>query len=501
MNTRKLSIFAISVTALFVIVWLFVATQADDTFEPTTSKSSSADEMPRFQIGDWQLGIATDPDVPKVGDNALKLKLFDEEGKPASGANIEAYAEMPAMGSMPAMRAPTGRLQESAPGHYEGAMNLSMRGEWPLTVQIHDHPELGNRRLQFDLATDRAGLSIASGGTPVGNSMMPFDSNETTFSIDSRRRQLIGLETQAVTHHDLVKSIRAVGRVTYDERLLSQVTLKYDGFIGDLYANYVGAEVEQGQVLFTVYSPELLAAQQQYLETIKRRGGRTNDNSLLHAARQRLALWDMTEGEIEALVKRGKASDYVPIHSPQRGTVIERNVTDGSGARAGHTLLTIADLSTVWVEAEVYEADLPLIEPGTKATITLPYLPGRSYEVQVEYIYPYLDATTRTGRIRLTIDNSEGELKPEMYAEATLEIDLGHRLAIPEEAVIVAGQSRVVFLDLGGGQLSPVKVTTGRRAQGLIEIRDGLTMGDVVVTSGNFLVAAEARLKTGMQQW
>lgn len=399
------------------------------------------------------------------------------------------------------MRAPAGRLEETAPGRYEGEMNLSMRGEWPLTVQIQDHPALGNRRLQFDLATDRPGLGIASGGTPVGGPKVVLDGNENTFSIDSRRRQLIGVETRAATHHDLVKSIRAVGRVTYDERLLSQITLKYDGYIGDLKANYVGAKVEQDQVLFTVYSPELLAAQQEYLETLKRRGGRTIGDSLLRAARQRLALWDMTQDEIKALEQRGRARDYVPIHSPQRGTVIERNVTDGSGARAGNPLLTIADLSKVWVEAEIYEADLPLIQIGAKAAITLPYLPYRVHEAQVEYIYPYLDATTRTGRVRLTIDNAEGELKPDMYAEVALEVDLGHRLAIPEEAVIVAGQSRVVFLDLGGGQLSPVNVTTGRRAQGLIEIRDGLAMGDIIVTSGNFLVAAEARLKMGIQQW
>jgi Cu(I)/Ag(I) efflux system membrane fusion protein len=284
--------------------------------------------------------------------------------------------------------------------------------------------------------------------------------------------------------------------------LISNVTLKFDGYIGDLKANYVGATVKKGQVLFTVYSPELLAAQQEYLQTLKHRQNRDPEDTLLRAARQRLALWDMSSREIQALEQRGIPKDYISIYAPRNGILIERNITDGSAAHMGQKLLTIADLSRVWIEAEVFEADLELVHVGMTATVTLPYLPRHgSYPATVEYVYPYLKGDTRTGRIRMSLDNLNGELKPDMYTEVSLEVDLGHRLSVPEEAIIFAGKSRVVFVDLEGGRLKPVWIKTGRRAQGFVEVLEGLSPGDTVVTSGNFLIAAETRLKTGIDQW
>lgn len=454
-------------------------------------------EIPRFRAGELEVGVVTVPATPRVGENRLIVELRKADGEPATGVAIDAYAEMPAMGAMPAMRAPAD-LKQTSPGRYEGSVNLSMRGEWPLTVEIRD-PQRGDKRLQFDLATDRHGLAIAAGATPVGQAAMPAD--EAVITIDNRRRQLIGVETGHADYRDLVKRIRAVGEVTFDERLLSDVTLKFDGYIGDLKTDYVGAPVEKGQVLFTVYSPELLAAQQEYLETLKRRGNRGVDDPLLAAARRRLALWDVSARDIEALERRGVPQDYVAIHAPRSGTLIERNIADGAAARRAQTLLTIADLSRVWIEAEVFEADLEQIAVGMTATVALPYLPGRRYQATIEYVYPYLDGDSRTGRIRLSLDNPGGELKPDMYAEVSLQAELGRRLSVPQEAILVAGESRVVFVDLGEGRLKPVRVRTGRSAQGFVEVLDGLAAGDAVVTSGNFLVAAEARLKTAIDQW
>tara|TARA_R110001599_G_scaffold326461_2_gene539045 strand:+ start:9163 stop:10605 length:1443 start_codon:yes stop_codon:yes gene_type:complete len=456
---------------------------------------ATKDDLPRYRAGAFEVGVMTDPRIPQVGKNRLIVDVRDANGKPIS-TQIEAYAEMPAMGAMPAMRAPAD-LQETAPGRYEGSVDLSMRGEWPLTVEIKD-PVRGDKRLQFDLATDREGLTIAAGATPVGGAAMSMD-DANVITIDNRRRQMIGVETGEATHRDMVKSIRAVGEVTFDERLLSQVALKFDGYIGDLKADYVGTEVTKNQVLFTVYSPELLAAQQEYLETRRRRPDA--QNSLLRAARQRLALWDMSDQEIAALERRGEPLDYVAIHAPRSGTLIGRHIADGSAAKMGQTLLAIADLSSVWIEAEVFEADLQLVKVGMLASVTLPYLPGRAYTATVEYIYPYLDGQSRTGRIRLSLDNSNGDLKPDMYAQVSLQADIGHRLSVPEEAIIYAGESRVVFVDLGGGRLKPVHIKVGRSAQGFVEVLDGLTLGDTVVTSGNFLIASETRLKTGINQW
>jgi len=460
--------------------------------------SAPNSSMPRYQAGDLEIALDINPGTARVGDNKLMIEVRDATGQLVDDIDIEAYAQMPAMGTMQAMRA-SADLKPMGSGRYEGSMDLSMRGEWPLTVEITD-PVRGDKRLQFDLATDRKGLTLAVGGTPVGDAVMQAN-DANVITIDNRRRQLIGVKTGEATHRNLVMAIRAVGEVAFDERLLSQVALKFDGYIGDLKANYVGAEVRKNQVLFTVYSPDLLAAQQEYLDTLKRRSSVSDGSGLLGAARQRLTLWDMSAQEIKALEQRGEPKDYIPIYAPRTGTLIERHIADGSAAKMGQTLLTIADLSQVWIEADVFEADLDLVKVGMTASVTLPYLPGRTYPATVEYVYPYLDEQTRTGRIRLSLANPNGELKPGMYAQVSLRADIGHKLSVPEEAIIVAGDSRVVFVDLGSGRLKPVTIKTGRNAQGFVEVLDGLSMGDIVVTSGNFLIASETRLKTGINQW
>jgi len=501
MNTKTLIGSVVLVVGVVVVTASYLQMRTDRSSTPpdsTTTARSDKDAMARFQVGEWDLAIATDPGTPRVGDNALVVELRDQNGNLVSGVNLDAYAEMPAMGAMQAMRAPAG-LEQTAPGRFEGEMNLSMRGEWPLTVQITG-PQGDTRMAKFDLATDRTGLTIATGGTPVGGAVLQAD-DANVITIDNRRRQMIGVKTGEATHRNLVMAIRAVGEVTFDERLLSQVALKFDGYIGDLKADYVGTEVTKNQVLFTVYSPGLLAAQQEYLETLKRRPNASDKSGLLRAARQRLALWDISAEEIKALEQRGVPEVYVPIYAPRTGTLIERHIADGSAVKKGQTLLTIANLSRAWIEVEVFEADLDLVKVGMTASVTLPYLPGRIYPATVEYVYPYLEEKTRTGRIRLSLANPEGELKPAMYAEVSLQADIGHKLSVPEEAIIVAGNSRVVFVDLGGGRLKPVKIRAGRNAQGFVEVLEGLSLGDTVVTSGNFLIAAEARLKMGIEQW
>lgn len=495
---RALLFSAAAVAGVVVLAGAWLLLAARDAEQPAAARS----DMPRYRAGGFEVGIATEPATPRVGENRLIVELRAPDGEAVTGASLEAFAEMPAMGAMPAMRA-TADMQEVAAGRYTGTMNLGMRGEWPLTLRF-ESADGRPVRLQFDLATDRPNMPIAAGGTPIGGipqgEAAPAADDTGMVTIDSRRRQLIGVETGEVTHRHLERRIRAVGEVAFDERLLSHVTLKFDGYIGDLKADYVGMPIEKGQVLFTVYSPELLAAQQEYLEALRRRG-QDGDDPLLRAARQRLALWDVSAGEVEALVRRGAPQAYIPVYAPGRGTLIERNVADGGAARMGERLLAIADLSRVWLEAQVFEGDLELVQRDMQATVTLPYLPGRRYPATVEYVYPYLDGDSRTARIRLSLDNPEGELKPGMYAEVSLDADLGHLLSVPEEAVIVAGESRVVFVDLGSGRLKPVRIRTGRNAEGFVEVLDGLQPGDTVVTSGNFLIAAETRLKTGIDQW
>lgn len=490
MKRTKVSIAVIALALVAGVSWLLLTNRTEETAE-------TAIEAPRYRAAGLEVAVTTRPETPRVGENALIIDIRTPAGEPVTGVPIQAYAEMPAMGAMPAMRAPAG-MREAAPGRYVGSFDLPMRGTWPLTLSF-ESPAGAPVRLQFDLATGREGLTLASGAEAAGDAEALTSDVGNVITVDTRRRQAIGVKTGKTAVRNLTKSIRAVGRVTFDERLLSQVTLKFDAFIGDLKADYVGAPVEKGQVLFTVYSPDLLAAQQEYLETLKRRGN--DDDALLSAARQRLSLWDLSDAAIEALEKRGAPQAYVPMVAPRSGTLIERSIADGSAAPAGQTLLTIADLSRVWIEAEVFEGDLALVREGMPATVRLPYLPDRTSTGIVDYVYPWLDGDSRTARVRLSVENAAGAYKPDMYAEVALQASLGQRLTVPEEAIIFAGENSIAFVDLGGGRLKPVRVQTGHRAQGFIEITDGLSAGDTVVTSANFLIAAEARLKTALDQW
>ena len=457
--------------------------------------ADNADELP-YRSGPYRLDVSIEPTTPRVGENTLTVVLRNADGDPLDNAEITAVAEMPAMGSMSAMRAPA-EMALIEPGLYRGSFEPFMKGSWPLTVKIQA-PGMPARKVSFDMATGREGLQLTSGATRTDGGAMVEEAPPGTVTLDNRRRQLIGVVTAEAQAMAMMRTIRAEGRIAYNETRQADVSLKFDAWIGELYANYVGMRVEKGAPLFTVYGPALLAAQQEYLE-VKRRNSASR--SLVAAARKRLELWDMTADEIASLEKRGEPVDYVTMHAPISGTVVAKNVVEGTAHKAGMTLLRIADLSQVWVEADIYEGELSLVTAGMPVTVTLPYLPGEQFEGQIDYIYPYLDGASRTGRVRLSVANPEGHLKPEMYAEVKLHADLGQRVAVPEEAVIIAGDLRVVFEDLGEGRLAPRKVQTGQRAGGYIEILEGIEAGDRVVTSGNFLIASESRLKAGMEQW
>lgn len=325
--------------------------------------------------------------------------------------------------------------------------------------------------------------------------------------LDAGRRQQIGVTTARAELRTLTVPVRAVGRVTWDETRLTDVALRAGGWIDELYADRLGQPVRQGEPLFTLYSPELFAAQQEFLEAIQKQrmarmvGSSESTEFLAEVRRQRLRLSDLTPEQVKELEARRAPLERVPILSPASGHVIEKDVVAGTAVEAGTPLLRIADLDRVWVEAEVYESELALLAVGVPATVTLPYLPGRKFAGRIAFVYPWLDGATRTGRVRIELRNPGLALKPDMYAEVRFERALGKRLAVPEEAVLYAGDRRYVFRDLGDGRLRPKAVTLGVWAGDWVEILDGLAAGDTVVTSGNFLIAAEARLKLALDHW
>ena len=502
-NRNRILLLLAVVIAFFSAVYFWLPQNG------TATEDSLPDESKAHYAGPFKVYVELDPEQAAVGDNTLIITLRDKDKQPVVDAQIDALAEMPAMGSMQAMPAPA-TMQQTGTGVYTGVFELPMNGAWPLSLRINSS-STGKAQLEFDLTTSRAGVRLstatASNMSPLASSIgdvpetgeASADRDPTSISMDARRRQLIGVTTGLAEEKVLTQTIRAAGRVAYNETRLTDITLKFNGWIGKLDADFVGATVTAGQPLFTVYSPELLTAQQEYLGTLRHRKGK--NDSLLKAARKRLALWDITQPQIRQLEKRGSAVDYVPILSPVSGTVIEKNIVDGSAVKVGQRLMRIADLSTVWVEGEIYEYEIPLVKVGMDVEVVLPELPGKNLPGKVAYIYPYMEARTRTTKVRVELDNKEGQLKPDMYAHVHLNIDLGKRLVVPEGAVLYAGTSRVVFIDLGNGQLQPRKIKTGWRNADVIEVLEGLKPGDRVVTSGNFLIAAESKLKAGLDQW
>ncbi|HWN71419.1 MAG TPA: efflux RND transporter periplasmic adaptor subunit, partial [Haliangium sp.] len=260
-----------------------------------------------------------------------------------------------------------------------------------------------------------------------------------------------------------------------------------------------GQPVRLGQVLFTLYSPELYAAQQELL--LAQQSVTPASQALARAARKRLELWGLSKAQIDRVVASGAPLENVPFLAPASGYVIEKDVVQGAAARAGERLFRIAPLHKVWVQADVYEQDLPHVRVGQKAEITFPYLPGKKYEDRIAYIYPALEGMTRTARVRIELPNQELALKPDMYADVRLQIDAGERLQVPESAVIYTGPRRLVFVDLGDGRLEPREVSLGLRAEGAYEVLDGLSEGERVVTGGNFLIAAESRIRSAAEYW
>lgn len=325
-----------------------------------------------------------------------------------------------------------------------------------------------------------------------------------TVTISPERLQTIGVKYEQVAKRPLEKAIRTVGRVAVDERRLAKVTIKFHGWIEELLVSATGDHVKKGQVLFTIYSPDLVATQEEYLlalQSKKQLGGSEfpevarGSKELLEATRRRFQLWDITEDHIRDLEQTGKVLKTLPIHSPITGTVIKKEVLSGAHVDPGQELYTIADLSKIWILADVYEYELAFVKKGQKAAVTLSYEPGTVLTGHVGFIYPTLDPKTRTAKVRFELTNPEETLKPDMYANVELNVSLGTKLVIPQEAVIESGQKQVVFLHHGDGKLEPRRIKTGIKTGDWYEVLEGLKEGDHIVTSANFLIDSESRLK------
>jgi Cu(I)/Ag(I) efflux system membrane fusion protein len=371
-------------------------------------------------------------------------------------------------------------------------------------------------------AQDHSGHKAPSTTTvKAKSSNMKISSPEETtqevpqVEITPEQQKLIGVKTVKVALRPLQKVIRTVGRVEADEGRQTTVNTKVEGWIEKLYVETTGSHVQKGEPLAEIYSPELVATQQEFLIALKWtkdladsktqnvQGASPELNQMLAkdaqamfaASRQRLILWDISDQQIKNIEESGKTIRTLTLYSPASGFITQKMAVSGMKVMPGEKLYDIADLSNLWVIADIYEAELALIKVGDKAAITLAYLPGKEISSQIDYIYPSISAETRTVKVRLKLANSESKLKPQMFTNVEIKINLGRKLMIPESAVIDTGKGMVAYVDLGNGAFEPREIKAGLRTDGYIEVLRGLKAGEKVVSAANFLVDSEAQLK------
>jgi RND family efflux transporter MFP subunit len=318
----------------------------------------------------------------------------------------------------------------------------------------------------------------------------------------------MGVTTAVAGYRPVEKTIRTVGRVGIDETRLADVRVKVNGWIQKVFVDYTWQPVKKGEPLFTFYSPELLATQQEYLLALRARKAlgaspyqdvSSGTESLLEAARRRLALCDLTDSQIGQLEETGQAQHEITFYAPASGYVMERKAYPNQYATPDSELYRLVDLSRVWVQADVYEFEMPSVSLGQEATITTESLPGVAMKGQLVYINPEVKADTRTGTVRLEFPNPDLRLKPGMFVNVELHKSFGRQLTVPVDAVLDSGTRQVVFVDLGQGAFAPRDVTVGERMPDYIAILSGLRAGERVVTRANFLIDSESNLRQSME--
>jgi Cu(I)/Ag(I) efflux system membrane fusion protein/cobalt-zinc-cadmium efflux system membrane fusion protein len=370
-------------------------------------------------------------------------------------------------------------------------------------------PKTGEKIKYWVAPMDPTYIRDEPGKSPMGMDLVPVYEDAdgekepiSTIRIDPVTRQNMGVRLGRVEKRRLAKTIRTFGTITYDETGLYSVNTKFNGWIETLYVDFLGEQVEKGQPLFDIYSPDLLSAQQEYLIAVRQqktlgRSAAGGNDRFLEASRTRLAYWDLTDTQIAQLETAGEIQKTITVHSPAAGVVIKKSALKGHYVKAGEHQYEIADLSTVWVDVDVYEYELPWVHKGMPAEMELAYIPGKRCAGEVLFIYPYLDAKTRTARLRLSFPNPDRSLKPGMYANVYLQNVLpGERLVVPQEAVIDSGVKKRVFVARGKGKFEAREVTLGVEGDDdLFEVIDGLHEGEEIVVSGQFMLDSESRLK------
>lgn len=376
-----------------------------------------------------------------------------------------------------------------------------------------EHAEVAMKTSADDKVKDpHAGMAMETSSydnvkDPHAGMNMDDASQKNIINIDPSRLQSIGVTYEPARIQILDKIIRTVGRVEADERLIAHIHVKFEGWIDKLLVNYTGEKVLKGQSLFTVYSPELMATQQEYLIALdgkkilgKNKNPKAAEGALnaLQAAKQRLLLWDVSESEIQRLVKTGRATKAISIYSPIAGTVISKTAYSGMRIDPNVELYTIADLSSLWILGDIYEYEFSYIHLGQISSVTVASSSTGPLSAKLDFISPTVDPQTRTIKVRFQIDNKNNQLKPGMYVNLELKIPLGKRLVVPRDAILLTGERNVIFIYQGDGKIEWRDVKLGARSGNLVEVIEGIREGEQIITSANFLIDSESQLKAAM---
>jgi Cu(I)/Ag(I) efflux system membrane fusion protein len=366
-----------------------------------------------------------------------------------------------------------------------------------------EHAQHGNAKptqgehAQHDTA-ERVDGDVQPGEIPPGHAPV---------LLDPARQQSLGVRTERVQRRSFTRDIRATGIVRPDERLQSHIHVKFEGFIERVYVNFVGRKVRTGEPLLSVYSPDLLAAEQELVQAYAARdrprsgpfaeSDRTQTEALIKAAKARLELLDVPRAELDRLERTREASRTLTIRSPRAGTVIERSVVDGMRVMPDTPLMVVADLRNVWVMTDIFEHDLGTVRVGDHAVIEFAGGAAPDREGRIAFISPTLDETTRTAKVRIEVDNRDGAVRPGLFADVTIHVEAGERLAVPASAVIATGVRRIAFVQTAAGRFEPRVIRTGTRAGEYAEVLAGLSDGDLVAVSAQFLLDSESQIRGG----
>lgn len=369
-------------------------------------------------------------------------------------------------------------------------------------------PPKGKRKIKYWQAPmNPSYVRDKPGKSPMGMDLVPVYEDETggQIKINPIMVQNIGIKTEKVKRRTLRHKIRTVGNLTYDERKVHHIHTKYGGWIEKLHVNFTGQEVHPNDLLLEIYSPDLVSTQEELVLALKYQESLKDSayselsksaDSLVQSTIKRLKLFDVPDHKIEELIRSKKITKTVHIHSPVRGFVIQKTALQGMRVQPGMSLYSIADLSNVWVLADIYEYEIPWVKVGQYAEMNLSYFPGKKFKGKVTFIDPFLDPNTRTLKVRMEFPNPKWQLKPDMYANVTIQSTVAKRgLTVPEEAVLHSGEKNIVIVATGSGQFESREVTLGVQSGGYYLVLKGLRNGEKVVTSSNFLIDSESKLR------